>query len=118
MEYAPFKKKLEDEKARLESELGTISQKNPQNPADWEPGTPNAGESRADPLDVAERTTEFDTNASIVADLETRYNDVRAALERIEQGTYGICEVSGEPIEHERLTADPAARTCRNHLNQ
>jgi RNA polymerase-binding transcription factor DksA len=118
MEHAQFKDRLEKEKAKLENELQALGRKNPENPADWEPGTPNAGESRADPLDVAERTTEFDTNASIVADLETRYNDVVAALTRMENGTYGICEVAQEPIDDERLEADPAARTCRTHLNQ
>lgn len=33
------------------------------------------------------------------------------ALARIDEGTYGICEVSGEPISYERLEAKPWART-------
>ena len=33
-----------------------------------------------------------------------------AALERVEKGTYGICEYSGEPIPKERLQAIPYAR--------
>ncbi len=36
---------------------------------------------------------------------------------RIEDGTYGVCTVSGEEIETERLEADPAAKTCKAHLN-
>ena len=95
-----------------------MGRKNPSNPKDWEPVPPEGGETlEPDPLDVAERSTDFDTNASIVADLETRYNEVLAALLRIEKGSYGICEVSGEPIEEARLAADPAARTCIKHLN-
>ena len=39
------------------------------------------------------------------------------ALERIEKGTYGICEVGNEEIEEDRLNANPAARTCKAHLN-
>ena len=31
----------------------------------------------------------------------------------IEKGTYGICEISGQPIEAERLKANPAARTSQ-----
>jgi RNA polymerase-binding transcription factor DksA len=31
------------------------------------------------------------------------------ALRRIERGTYGICEISGEPIEEKRLQAIPWA---------
>ncbi|MHC4396792.1 MAG: TraR/DksA family transcriptional regulator [Planctomycetota bacterium] len=34
------------------------------------------------------------------------------ALGRIEEGTYGICEGSGEPIPKERLEAIPWARYC------
>ena len=35
----------------------------------------------------------------------------------IAAGTYGTCEVSGEQIEEDRLEADPAARTCKAHMN-
>jgi RNA polymerase-binding transcription factor DksA len=44
--------------------------------------------------------------------LNKRYKDVTAALSRIEDGTYGICSISGKEIESERLDADPAATTC------
>jgi RNA polymerase-binding transcription factor DksA len=36
--------------------------------------------------------------------------EVLAAILRIERGTYGICELTGEPIEAERLEAIPWAR--------
>ena len=49
-------------------------------------------------------------------ELEIRYNEVKEALKRIEEGTYGICRVSGEQIEPERLEANPAATTCIKHL--
>jgi RNA polymerase-binding transcription factor DksA len=42
------------------------------------------------------------TQASIV--------DVIDAIRRIERGTYGVCELTGEPIEAERLRAIPWAR--------
>lgn len=38
--------------------------------------------------------------------------EIEEALRRIEQGTYGICEQSGEPIERERLRALPFVRFC------
>ena len=38
------------------------------------------------------------------------------ALERIDGGSYGICEECHEPIEQERLIADPLARICLEHL--
>ncbi len=36
--------------------------------------------------------------------------EIQEALKRIETGTYGICEMSGKPIPHERLEALPFAR--------
>ncbi|HMO03140.1 MAG TPA: TraR/DksA C4-type zinc finger protein [Kiritimatiellia bacterium] len=36
--------------------------------------------------------------------------EIEEALRRIDQGTYGICEMSGQPIERERLKALPFAR--------
>lgn len=40
---------------------------------------------------------------------------VRAALARIENGTYGKCAVCGEPISHARLQARPIATRCIDH---
>jgi RNA polymerase-binding transcription factor DksA len=45
-----------------------------------------------------------------------RLTDVKDALAKIDAGTYGICETSGEPIEEARLRANPAARTCMHHI--
>lgn len=42
-------------------------------------------------------------------DLE-RLREIESALERIEQGTYGICEDTEEPIEKKRLMSMPWAR--------
>jgi len=38
--------------------------------------------------------------------------EIRAALQRIEDGTYGICEGTGKPIAKARLKANPWARYC------
>lgn len=110
-----YKVKLEEEKVRLEEELGTVGRRNPSNPADWEAVPDEVGQ-EADPNDRADLIEGFEANTAILKELETRYNNVLAALDRIEKGTYGICEVSGEQIEEERLSADPAARTCKAHI--
>ena len=39
-------------------------------------------------------------------------NKVRLALERIDRGSYGICEVCEEPISIERLEARPVTTKC------
>jgi RNA polymerase-binding transcription factor DksA len=53
-----------------------------------------------------------------VREITTHWSDIKRALENIEQGTYGICEVGGEEIEEDRLEANPSARTCKAHLSQ
>lgn len=110
-----FKTALTEEKERLEAELATLGRRNPSNPADWE-ATPPATGQESDPNDAADLIEGFEENAAILKDLEIRYNDVLRALAKIEEGTYGTCEVSGEEIEAARLDADPAARTCVAHM--
>ena len=43
--------------------------------------------------------------------------EVDAALTRFEKGTYGLCEECHDPIEPERLFADPLMRVCLGDLN-
>ena len=40
---------------------------------------------------------------------------IEAAMARLQQGTYGICEVCDQPIPAARLVARPTARTCVRH---
>jgi phosphoserine phosphatase RsbU/P len=42
---------------------------------------------------------------------------VDAALIRIDQGSFGICETCHDSIEPERLLADPLTRFCLDHLS-
>lgn len=116
IETTTYRARLEEEKTKLESELESVGRRNPTNPNDWEPVPQETGQ-EADPNDRADLITHFEDNTAILKDLEIRYNQVLAALARIEGGTYGICEVSQETIEEDRLNADPAASTCKTHLN-
>ncbi|HKX84499.1 MAG TPA: SpoIIE family protein phosphatase, partial [Pyrinomonadaceae bacterium] len=43
-------------------------------------------------------------------------DEVDAALTRFEKGTFGICEECHDPIEPERLMADPLIRVCLGDL--
>jgi DnaK suppressor protein len=38
--------------------------------------------------------------------------EIDAAMKRLEAGSYGLCEICGEPIAPGRLEARPTARTC------
>jgi sigma-B regulation protein RsbU (phosphoserine phosphatase) len=42
--------------------------------------------------------------------------EVDGALDRMQAGTYGICDVCHDPIEKDRLLTDPLIRTCLDHL--
>ncbi len=110
-----FKKKLEEEKILLEREMQSVGRKNPAVPNDWEPISSEMG-MEPDLADQADVIISREGNAAILADLEARYDGVLAALARIEKDTYGICDVCGKKIEEQRLTANPAATTCMEHL--
>ncbi len=49
--------------------------------------------------------------------LQQLLKDVDAALERMNAGTFGICEECHESIEKERLINDPLIRFCLDHLS-
>lgn len=113
-----FKNKLTDELSLLERELGQIAQKNEE--GEWQPALKSTD---IDPTaterdEIADRGEELVANRAEVERLQTRERQVRHALERIKDGTYGTCEISGQPIEEERLEANPAARTCLKHRNE
>jgi DnaK suppressor protein len=57
----------------------------------------------------AAETLQGMTRLSAAATKEVLH-EVLEALRRIERGTYGICEITGEPIEEKRLQAIPWAR--------
>ena len=112
-----YKAKLLEEKARLEGNLSDVGRKNPDTPGDWEAtGDETETEPISDPNDIADSMEEFEARSATLGELELSLKDVNDALEKIEKGTYGICEVSGEAIESDRLDANPAARTCKKHL--
>lgn len=110
-----FKNKLEKELQTLETELKSVGQVNPDNPKDWEATSGEVDVSASDAADIADNIESYESNTAILKQLEVQYNDVKSALERIKAGTYGICVVSGKPIEQERLEANPAALTCLAH---
>jgi DnaK suppressor protein len=61
--------------------------------------------------DAASGLVEREKDRAVLAQLEDEVAELDAALARLDAGTYGIDEVTGEPIAEERLRAVPAART-------
>ncbi len=111
-----LKNKLEEEKKLLEKELGAVAKRDPENPGDWVPAVGMKDQSTADENTVADTFEELENNTGVVTRLENRLTDVTDALTKIQNGTYGICEKGDHPIEADRLEANPAARTCKEHM--
>ena len=113
-----YKVALEEEKEKLTGELESIGQRNPSNPADWEATQGDAPSGGADRNEGADGLEQYEEHAAILKELETRFNHVELALKKLDEGGFGICEIGKEEIEEDRLDANPAARTCKLHMNE
>lgn len=65
-----------------------------------------------DYADAGTFTFEREKEASIANNVQDLLDKIDRALEKIEEGTYGICESCGQPIEAARLKALPSAVLC------
>jgi DnaK suppressor protein len=99
------RRRIEEEKNRIERLIQDVRV-----PLADEPASEDAGETD-DPASHGTDTFEREKDLSILESLEHELDELEAALERIDAGTYGVDEVTGEPISPERLEARPAART-------
>jgi DnaK suppressor protein len=65
--------------------------------------------------DSGQVAAEQGENRVLAGRLRDQLDDVERALARIDNGTYGECEICGSPIGEVRLEIMPAARHCINH---
>lgn len=97
------------EKEDLESNLSRIARPVDKKEGDYETKFEEIG---TDKDDNATEVDQYTGNVSVETSLEKQLQDVLSALERIEKGTYGMCENCGKEIDIERLRANPSAKTC------
>lgn len=110
-----IKEQLEKERDQLLEELRGMGKLNNET-GDWE-ATPEEMSSReSDQNDMADRFEDFEARSSMIRVLEPRLNNILRALKRLAHGAFGTCEVCGKEIETARLEANPAAKTCKKHL--
>ena len=78
-----------------------------------QPATDTAGDTthQSDAGGQGSETFEREKDIAILEQLERDLAEIEAALQRLDDGTYGIDEVTGDPISRERLEAYPTART-------
>ena len=102
-----FRQLLEEEQRRLQSELAEI-------------GYGEDGGLHYDPnfADSSQVTAERGEAEALAGQLRESLDEVALALARLEDGSYGRCEVCGVAIQPARLEAMPATRYCINHANR
>jgi RNA polymerase-binding transcription factor DksA len=93
--------RVEELISELRNELGTSETHGMSELADYD----------QHPADTASETFEREKDLSILEQLEAELAELQAALERVDAGTYGTDEETGEPIDPARLDALPTART-------
>lgn len=101
-----FRSLLIEERQRMEEELEQVRNRT----TDMDNALPEEGESGdEDTADLASAMMDKEMDLSVEDDLEDVLTQVDRALQKIEEGTYGICDVSGEPIPKSRLELIPYA---------
>lgn len=68
---------------------------------------PDYGMGKGDPA-----ITRWELDQAMLSDLKRRVNSLEHQLSRIGEGTYGICERCGHPINPDRLAVLPDAKLC------
>ncbi|MBI2410907.1 MAG: TraR/DksA C4-type zinc finger protein [Candidatus Kerfeldbacteria bacterium] len=112
-----MKQALEKEQQLLTEDLNSVSTPDVHNHT---PGArvatfPNYGDDRLDsnsesPVEVQDYLESLDATGV----LSTRVEQIQHALKKIEQGSYGVCEQCGQPMNEDRLRANSAATECMN----
>ena len=99
---------LLEEKNSLEKELLRFAR-----PTEGEGNYEMIEENLGDDMEDAATEAEINSNnRPLEQSLEAKLKDVLEALQKIETGTYGVCEKTGREIPKERLEALPMARVC------
>ncbi len=102
MDIQHFRALLLDQKRELEQQMGQIEKES------LEAGAPDV----EDGVDRANSSEERSATWDLATKGFAQYTEVRAALDRMAQGTYGKCLECGREIEPTRLEAVPWAGYC------
>ncbi|MDD5144617.1 MAG: TraR/DksA C4-type zinc finger protein [Candidatus Pacebacteria bacterium] len=110
-----LKKKLEEDKANIESQLAKFADKDKNLKGDWDTRFPKMGSGDTGSMaeeQAADEVEEYSKLLSMEHSLESHLQEINGALEKIKKGIYGKCENCNQEIEEERLRAYPAAKLC------
>jgi len=110
-----IKDNLEKERDILLEQMRDMGKLNPET-GEWEATPENLDFPQSDQNDMADRFEDFEARSSMIKTLEPRLNSILRALRGLNRDSFGKCEVCKKDIEMTRLEANPAARTCKKHL--
>src|SRR5690242_2514020 len=103
------RERLESERARVSGLISSVRGELGDTPESDQLGELSGYDQH--PADQGSETFEREKDLSILEGLESDLAEIEAALQRLDDGTYGVDEVTGEPINPDRLEAVPTART-------
>lgn len=112
-----IKNHLEDRLVSITEELKTIAVLNEETD-DWVAVPEGADVGEADSNTEADVVEDWNERRGTLSALETEYQNIKRALKKLAEGTFGICEVDGSKIEEDRLKVNPTARTCVAHMER
>ena len=111
-----IKEKLEKERDILLEQMKDMGKLNPET-GEWEATPEERDYQESDQNDMADRFEDFEERSSMIKDLEPRLKNILNALKKLNRESFGKCEVCKKNIEGTRMEANPAAKTCKKHLN-
>lgn len=109
-DFKEFKKLLESEKSRLLTELKTLTHEKPH--VGMTGGSAEALSYEDDSTDTATAVTEIGTLMAEEENIQKLLAKTQRALIKIQDGSYGLCDTCGQPINKARLKAVPFAVLC------
>jgi DnaK suppressor protein len=109
MDKAKARRRLEEERARLQGIRDNLQREQDEGASDTSSELSSFDQH---PGDSGTETFELEKNVSLLEQVGDELLEVEAAFQRLERGTYGICQACGRPIGDERLEAQPATRFC------
>lgn len=103
-----FRKRLLEDRARAQGALDYLHEDNPGSMEDETQEIPSDNH----PGDVATITLDREIDYTLEENEERLLAEIDAALQRIEEGTFGICGTCGQQVGEERLEAVPYTTQC------
>jgi RNA polymerase-binding transcription factor DksA len=110
-----IKEKLEKERDSLLEQMKGMGKLNTETD-EWETTPEEQDFPESDENDKADRFEDFEARSSVMRTLEPRLNSILKALKGLNRESFGKCIVCKKDIEMARLEVNPAAQTCKKHL--